>query len=196
MQKRGLVLPHFEEALSLLQRLNEQANSAKEALVDFLSIVNGDLGLLEWALQEVYESDLGDLSLHALGGAATLLKNLHPLHTLAVVTTGKPSIQMQKLKRSGIDSSLFSKILVTEKGDKGPLYKELLEEFSLPAKRGLVCGDRIWRDLSPAKQLGMRTALILWGRGLNAPLPSPDVDFVLSSLSEVEKIVHDLKGEE
>ncbi len=189
MVKAGLVLEDFSQGLELLRRLNETAFSAKAALAEFIELLGADPLFFEIGMQEIYESALPDLPLFPLEGAVELLSLLKIYHRLALVTVGNPSIQMQKLKKAGIDSSVFSKILVTKEIDKKPLYQQILDELGVSNREVLVCGDRISRDLTPARQLGFKTVLMKWGRGLTATLPSRDVDYSISSLNELKGII-------
>ncbi len=184
MVKEGLELSDFNQGLELFRRLNETASSAKEALAEFIELVGAEPLFFEIGMKTIYESDLSDLPLFPLEGAIEVLSLLRNYHRLALVTVGSASIQMQKLKKAGIDSSVFSKILITQDLDKKPLYQQILDEFGTPSKEVLVCGDRISRDLTPARQLGFKTVLMKWGRGLNAKLPSRDVDYSISSLND------------
>lgn len=190
MVQEGLVIADFAEALLLLRRLNDRALSAKHALSEFVEIFEGDAIILEKGMAQIYEIEASPLSLSPLPGAVEVLSALKLNHCLTLVTIGRPQFQRGKLKKAGIDSSLFSKILVSEEESKGPLYEGLLEEFGFSRWEVWVCGDRIARDLSPAKRLGFHTVLMKWGRGLNAALPHPDVDYVVSSLREFMQIIH------
>ena len=190
MVKAGLVLPDFNQGLLLLRRLNESALSAKQALAEFIEIVGADSYFEEIGWKEIYDSELPDLPLQPLDGAVELLSSLRLQHKLALVSIGKPSIQIQKLKKAGIDSSVFSKILVTQEIDKKPLYQQIQREFGMSDGEIFVCGDRISRDLTPGRELGFKTVLIRWGRGLSAVLPSRDVDYSISSLSELKGIIN------
>ncbi len=185
----GLALSDFEQGLELLRRLNETALSSKAALAEFIEVLGADSRLLDVGIKEIYESDLPDLPLMPLDGALELLSSLKLHHRIALVTVGYPEIQMQKLKKASIDTSVFSKILITQEVDKKPLYNQIITELSVSCEEVLVCGDRISRDLSPARELGFKTVLIKWGRGLTATLPSSDVDYSISSLNELKGII-------
>lgn len=190
MVKAGLELPDFAQGLELLRRLNETASSAKESLAEFIELLGADPLFLEIGTREIYESDLPDLPLFPLDGAVELLSFLKIYHRLALVTVGYPSIQMQKLKKAGIDTSVFSKILITQEIDKKPLYRAIVGELGVSSREVLVCGDRISRDLTPGRELGFKTVLMKWGRGLTATLPSRDVDYAISSLNELKGIIN------
>lgn len=190
MVQEGLVVIDFAEALLLLRRLNDRALSARQALSEFVEIFEGSERILEKGLAQIYGVETSSLPLSSLAGASEILNFLKANHCLTLVTIGHPQFQREKLKKAGIDSSLFSKIIVSEEENKGPLYEGLLEEFGFSRWEAWVCGDRILRDLSPAKKLGCHTVLVKWGRGLNATLPHPDVDHAISSLKELRQIIY------
>ena len=50
----------------------------------------------------------------------------------------------------------------------------------------LITGDRVDVDLIPAKRLGMKTALAVWGERIEL---HPDVDFYLESIYDVEGLL-------
>lgn len=54
---------------------------------------------------------------------------------------------------------------------------------------GIVCGDRIAIDLTPAKELGLTTVQMLSGRGVCCVGNKRDVDFSISHLGEIYKIL-------
>ena len=119
-----------------------------------------------------------------------ILSELVRKHTLAIVTYGKKQFQLEKLKKAGIDTSIFSRIVVSESKDKKPHYQALLKELDIPASEVLVCGDRIHRDLSPAKELGFKTVHLRWGRGLGEIAQEGTVDFSIAHLSKLKVIVN------
>jgi FMN phosphatase YigB (HAD superfamily) len=108
---------------------------------------------------------------------------------LALVTVGKENIQRKKLKKAGIDSSLFSIIEVLEKRDKGPSYRKILKKLKVHPKRVLVCGDRIEIDLKPAKLLRCNTVHMKFGRGLNCVDRENVVDHEIKELKDIKKII-------
>ena len=140
MVRAGLVVPNFKDALQLLKRLDLAAESAKRSLAEFLEILNADPTLLPIALKEVYESISSNFSLEPLDGANEVLEELSFSHQLAIVTVGKTLQQMEKLKKAGIDSGIFSKIIVSEPGDKKPHYQALADELGYAPGRD----PRLW----------------------------------------------------
>jgi FMN phosphatase YigB (HAD superfamily) len=191
MVEEGLQLPHFDDALSLLKRLNATALSAEHALIEFLDLLGG-MKYLPTGIQEIYENTYLDLPLYPVDGAKEILEEFSFTHQLALVTLGKQEFQLAKLKKAGIDSTLFSRIVVGEEKNKKPHYQAILTDFMVEPSRILVCGDRVPIDLTPAKELGFKTIHLRWGRGLHLTDPKGDVDFTITRLGEMRKIVAEL----
>ncbi|MBS0652824.1 MAG: HAD family hydrolase [Verrucomicrobia bacterium] len=187
--QEGLSIPDFSEALNLLKRLDQAADSAKRALAEFLEIHNADPALLPIGLKEVYDNISFDVPLNPLNGAREVLDELSCSHQLAIVTIGKPPQQLAKLKKAGIDSGIFSKIIVAEAGNKKVHYQALADELGYAPTEIIVCGDRIPIDLAPARELGYKTVQMRWGRGLNSIGQPSDVDYKISSLLELKDII-------
>jgi len=186
----GLALPDFTEALDLLRNLDRNAESAAAALSEFAEIMGAGKNLLDVGIREVYDSHPLDLPVFPMEGALELLGELGQHHQLALVSVGRPSRQMEKLKKAGIDSRIFSKIAVTEEKNKKPHYQTIVDELGYSAEDVLVCGDKILVDLMPARELGFRTVQIQWGRGLNFVRHKGDVDYSISALKELKNIVN------
>lgn len=189
LSREGLAIPDFSEALDLLKRLDLAAASAKLALSEFLEIHNADPALLQIGIQEIYDPVSFDFSINPLKNANEVLDELSSFHQLAIVTIGKTSMQLAKLKKAGIDSGIFSKIIVVEAGDKKIHYQALADELGYAPSEIVVCGDRIPNDLVPARELGYKTVQMRWGRGLNSKGQPGDVDYQISSLIELKDII-------
>jgi FMN phosphatase YigB (HAD superfamily) len=107
---------------------------------------------------------------------------------IALVTGGHPPFQREKLKKAGIEASIFSKIAVPEDSIKKPFYKAFAGELSVDPAHVWVCGDRIPMDLVPARELGFRTIHMRWGRGRQMAT-EPWIDRSIEDLSELRKII-------
>lgn len=186
----GLAISNFSEALELLRRLNSTSDSARSALAEFVEILGDDNKFFDIAIKEVYENIPFDLPIFPLEGAIEMLAELGSQHQLALVTIGKPMLQMDKMKKAGIDSRIFSKIAVTEERNKKPHYQMIMDELGYSPSEVLVCGDRIPLDLVPARELGLKTVRIQWGRGLNSAGNKGEVDYCISELKELKSIVN------
>ncbi len=193
MVRDGLILPDFAEALDLLRRLDSTSESARTAIAEFVEIVGADRRHYELAVKEVYENIPVEMPLFPLKGALETLNELRQHHQLALVTVGNQAQQMEKLKKAGIDSRIFSKIAVTEERNKKPHYQVIMDELGYLPSQVLVCGDRVPLDLVPARELGFKTVKMQWGRGLNATGYTSDVDYFISELQELRGIVNSLQ---
>jgi FMN phosphatase YigB (HAD superfamily) len=107
---------------------------------------------------------------------------------LALVTVGDPLFQFDKLKKAGIEASIFSKINVLETAAKKSVYKSLAEEFFTRPADVWVCGDRILTDLWPAHELGFNTVHMRWGRGKNVER-EPWLTGSINNLTELRQII-------
>jgi putative hydrolase of the HAD superfamily len=184
----GLHLPSFEVAYGELLSMNAKALRSKDALVQFLARFGGDPQLIEAAAEEMTKPLPDDFSIPTTPNAKEILQFLSKTHTLALVTGGHPPFQMEKLKKAGIDRSIFSNIAIPEDSVKKPFYRGLIQEFSLKPQEVMVCGDRIAMDLLPAFELGLTTVHMRWGRGRLAETEKW-VHHAISDLSELKRIV-------
>ncbi len=189
---QGLQIPDFNGSLDLLRRLNSTSESARHALSEFIEILGAEKKFYEMGVKEIYENVSPDLSVYPLEGALELLSHLAEHHQLALVTVGNPSQQMNKLEKAGIDSGIFSKIAVCEDRNKKPHYQMIMDELGYLPTEVIVCGDRVVLDLMPARELGLKTVQMRWGRGLNAIGFKGEVDYCISELKELKGIVSDI----
>ena len=91
-----------------------------------------------------------------------------------------------------LDETLFEKIIVTTNYNKSVPYQELLNDFEFNPSEILVCGDKYKTDLIPAKLLGMKTVHMKWGKGKIFIPKNGEVDYIISDLIELPKIVEEL----
>jgi putative hydrolase of the HAD superfamily len=189
MVEAGLEIGNFEDALDILKRLDTATESASQTLLEFLEITNGDKKYFDIGKAEVYGHLPSDFPVFPLDQALEVLGELAEQHQLALVSMGRPDQQMLKLKNAGIDSTIFSKMIISEDPDKKPHYKTILDELGFTPTQTLVCGDRIGRDLTPAKELGCITVQMQWGRGLNSTYSPRDVDYAIRKLSQIKDIL-------
>lgn len=192
MIEAGLSLPDVPRALDMLKRLDETSSSAEQTLKEFIEIVGADPELLDVGVKEMYENISADLPVFSLDRAIEVIDELSLSHQLALVTVGKEAQQLAKMKKAGIEPALFSKIVVSRDRNKKPHYQAIIEELGMPASEVVVCGDRIAVDLAPAKELGLKTVQMRWGRGLNAIGSRSDVDYTISQLADLKEIIASL----
>ena len=182
-----------EEAFAELWEINERSKNGTVALTTFFEQRKiTDKPLRKRAIEVYYEESLQTFPLNLLDGAAEVLASLSD-HTLAIVTQGDHEGQMDKFRRANLDTNLFAKIIVTPNYDKGKNYANLQTEFGADPATVLVVGDKYKTDLLPAKELGMKTVHMKWGRGRIMVPSSGEVDYIIENLKELREIVKKLQ---
>lgn len=185
----GLKIDNIEEALECLKQLDFGAKSSEEALKEFLELYEAPASFFAMGKQIIYGDRALDEPIKATPFAYETLWELSRKHTLCIVSIGQKTIQMDKLKKAGIDTAFFSRIVVCENLDKKPIYEAIMAELNALPHEVVVCGDRVSRDLIPAKQLGCKTIHFRWGRGLNHDGLKDGIDHVITSLLEIKHIL-------
>ncbi len=196
MEQEGLVIEDFSKALHMLLQIDQLSESARAALEEFIEINGFDSRFLPIGLHEVYHTFSEDLPVFPVEEAVEILSKLSYEHKMAIVSVGNFDQQLWKLKKAGIDSSLFCKIHILGERNKKKSYQSLIQEMNIPPYEVVVCGDRIATDLVPAKQLGCMTVHMKKGRGVSysSAEPKHEVDFTITHLSQMQKILLDLSG--
>lgn len=194
MREAGLVLPDWEKAEKMIRQLDETKESAKETLIEFLEIHGAEKKFLEIGLKEVYENLSLDMPILPVEGALELLEDLKVEHDLAIVTHGKEERQLAKMKKAGIDHTLFCKIVATEHPNKKSHYQTLMQEREISSREVLVLGDRIAGDLLPAKELGCKTIHVKRGRGRHQSGSRQNVDYAITQLGDVKEILREIRN--
>ena len=171
-----------QEALLEENRIKAKA---QEAIVSF-AIKNGLESKVDDALSELKAPLPPHFKVPLIPCAKDVLNHFKKRCNLGLVTMGDSSFQQDKLKKSGIDSSLFSMIRVLERAEKKLAYEEIQEKFLLEPKSIWVCGDRIDTDLRPAHELGFHTVHMRWGRGLKEK-HEDWIDHTIDGLEELKE---------
>lgn len=193
MQNQGLEIVHLhlEEALAILERLNQTAETAQDAIQEFLELIEAEPKYFHIGRQVVYEFLDPESIVYPLEDVLETLQELGQIHQLALVSRGSVEQQYLKLKLAGIDTSFFNKIIISEADNKKLHYKQVAEELGYFPGQVIVCGDRIEYDLKPAKELNYTTVQMLWGRGLQPQSKKKlkYVDFRIKKFQELKKII-------
>ncbi len=194
MEERGLFVGDRKKALDVLYRLNASCEDSDAVILEFLEMVDGDNSYFQLARSEIDQMVFSDIKIETVRGARELLNELSEHHKLALVSRGNRERQLLKLKKAGIDASLFSKLMISEESDKEPSYSSLLELFCTSPFDTLVCGDRVQLDLVPAKKLGCVTVHLRSGRGAASPFIAypGDVDFSIDKLVDIRAIIREI----
>lgn len=191
--EQGLVIQNFNDALLSLKRLNASADSARDAISEFLEMQDADPQFIEKVIH-FYNCDIpSDMPVNLYEGAQEVLTLLGEEHHLALVTMGRKEYQKYKIEKAGIDTSLFCTISICEGQDKKPYYALACETVGVAANNVCVCGDRVEKDLLPAKELGFKTIHLKQGRGERPHNLHQYIDYQIDTLSELPDIVNQLK---
>jgi len=184
----GLRIDDFAKAYEELLAYNASSLKSVEALSKFILKHGLDVSRAGSVFSELTSPLPLDFVVSTTPGAKEILSFLSSSYRLALVTGGHPSFQLDKLKKAGLDSSVFSKIHIPEDSIKRPYYKALAKEFLIPPEEIWVCGDRIQMDLVPAHELGFRTIHMRWGRGKMSVTESW-IDHSITTLNELKGII-------
>lgn len=184
----GLCIDDFEKAHAHLLALNLKCTKSKEAIERFAASRGFKGTQIQNAIDELISPLPSDFFIPTTPFAKEILHHYSSLCPIALVTGGHPPFQWEKLKRAGIDTSLFSKIAIPEDSIKKPCYQEIVREFSVSPRDVWVCGDRIAMDLAPAFELGFHTIHMRWGRGARGSTEKW-VDGAIANLSELKRII-------
>ncbi len=189
MVEAGFQTVSFKESLELLKRLDELASNGGKALAEFVEMHDADPSFYEIGIKELYDNICFDAPIFSVDQAVETLSDLRISHQLALVTIGNPTQQYEKMKKAGIDSTMFSKIVITEEKNKKIYYQAIVAELGVIPTDVLVCGDKIEVDLSPAKELGFKTVHMCFGRGKNSLGLKEDVDYTITRLSQIKELI-------
>ena len=189
MVDEGLCLPNFHEALAMLKMMDARSDSTMHALKEFLEIHDADQRFLQMASEEVYGNKYFEYDVLPTKSAVEVLLELTKKHTLALVSVGIREVQLEKMKKAGIDTSLFSRIVICRESNKKVYYQQLMEDLKVSHLEVVVCGDRVKRDLTPGKALGFKTIHMKWGRGLYQRGEKGEIDFTIASLDYLKPIM-------
>lgn len=112
-------------------------------------------------------------------------------YRLGVITEGRMVKQWEKLIRLGLHH-FFDVVKISEEAGKSKagaeIYRDALAEMNCMPGEAAMVGDRIDKDIEPAKRAGMKTILIR-GRKQSGVKP----DFEIDSLSELPNVLRKMK---
>ncbi len=192
MISEGLPLKDENLAFKKLLQIDKTSLGSKESIKKFLSEINANKNFYDIAINVMSQPLDEDVKVFTTKDAKKILKYLSNNHTLALVSIGKEKFQFDKIQKAGIDTSIFSKIVITQKENKGFYYKKIIEQLNFSYQNTYVCGDKINVDLIPAKKIGCITIHMKWGRGKYLP-ENKNVDYTIKFLDEIKQIVDQKK---
>lgn len=105
-------------------------------------------------------------------------------YTLCVASEGRAIKQWDKLIRLGLHN-IFHEVFVTS--NKSPrFYRSILLKLKLKPDEVMMVGDSVEKDVKPAKQAGMITALL-------SPRKNRYADYNIKTPGEIVKILEELR---
>jgi len=187
---KGLIVADPKIAINKI--LLEQQNTKKSlsSLENFLHSIKAENFFFELAIKQMTALLPDSFEVQCYKGVKEILNTLSSKVPICLVTHGKDEYQRQKLQKAGIDSAIFSKIIVSREKNKKIHYKKLMKYFD--ASLIIACGDRVDVDLIPAKELGGTTICI---QESNRPLdPSLEkfLDYRVKYFFQIESITERL----
>ncbi len=121
------------------------------------------------------------------------LRTLSTYSNLVLLTSGDEETQESKIKAlGGVFEAFFSRIYITQRKTSDN-FRQVLDDFSVPARRAWVVGNSVKSDMNPAIVLGMRCILVprgSWRFEDEAPA-SPGITVVRSLTEATETILHE-----
>ena len=193
MMKAGLKIENEEKSLKRLIDINNYADNGKTTIETFLKELGCNNSLIfDVGYEAYYGGPLLDIIRPPLPHALEVLHTLHQNHTLILITHGEEKTQYDKIQKAKINPHLFLKTIVTLNYDKSESYQQILHEFDFKPQDILVIGDKHKTDLLPAKALGMKTVHMKWGKGKILVPKQDEVNYIISDLQELLKIVEEL----
>ncbi|MEK6905907.1 MAG: HAD family hydrolase [Nanoarchaeota archaeon] len=191
MINAGLRAGSFGEALNLLYGVDESSPNGEETIRRFLQKINADSSFFALGIKGYTSAMSEETEIKPLEGAVEVLYELKQKNVLALVSKGKEDLQYQKMMKAGIDKDIFAKIIITQDYNKRDKYQIVMEELHFTPKNTMVIGDKFYSDLLPAKELGITTVQMLWGRALK--FPEEGADYKITQLAELKKLVQELR---
>ena len=192
MIQDGLKVDDKLSAYQKMIELDQQAQNSNEALKSFLESIDQQK-FYPSGHAVIYKDRDFSFPIQTTTNAKIILENLAHHYDLALVSYGERDIQLLKMEKAGIDTTLFSTIIICQEPDKSKSYRSL-KDLTLPQDdKVIVVGDRIERDLLPAKELGFTTVLMKWGRGILQDEKNRVVDYTITSLEQLIAVLNDVK---
>ena len=179
-------------AYNTIMKKNSSTANGTEAIDLYLTQHNATEAQKKEVI-DIYYDPAKTQEIPVLEGAVEMLQWASQHHTLAIVTQGREPEQMNKFPSAHLDKKLFSKVIVTPYFNKGLCYGELCGELNILPEETIVIGDKYKTDLLPAKELGMKTVHMQWGRGKIILPKKGEIDYSITHLSELKQIIENLQ---
>jgi len=178
----------IEQAMNKLKEITPKTHASErfKKLAEYFNCY--DNSIAEAGRQKYINSDFKELILYP--ETIEVLEELKRKKLkLILITEGSITQQNKKINALGIRYH-FNKIYIS-KGDKTEFFKNILKTDNLLPEEVLCVGDRINKELSVGKKLGLKTARLLKGVYSNQ-IPENEFekpDFAINNLIEIPGII-------
>lgn len=191
----------FKIASKALKVLNPNKNLEEElkkhyesglSITASLKKIGAEQGLSEQKIKEsikVYSEDLDVEGIKLFKGVRELLDSLSKKYYLALVTTGFGLRQQKKIDLLDI-RKYFEEIHIDETYDKENAYYNIRRKLGLLPQSVLVVGNKLKKDLLPAKNLGFLTVLV------GNTKTKDSTDYIVNNVLDINKVLKDMEFKE
>jgi putative hydrolase of the HAD superfamily len=122
------------------------------------------------------------------------LESVADSYTLVLVTNGMPSVQHEKLRRSGLDRFFGRRVVSGAVGEGKPsarMFETALAQAGASPGEAIMFGDVPERDILGAQRLGIRSVWV--NRAGDALAPgSPKADREVADLTDLQRLLGEL----
>ncbi len=123
-------------------------------------------------------------------GASEIIAELSQIHRIGLLTNGAPDLQREKIEASGLGEQFHAIAISGEYGFGKPnpeIFHRLLAELNVSQSEALMVGNSLERDISGAKNAGIRSIWIkVPGSEEHANVTA---DHTINSLNEIPAII-------
>ena len=189
MLKEGLKMSKTKAVDAIYDLYREKGFEYREVFQEFLKRTLGKVDYRVLAPAIVAYRDVRTHVLKPYPDVLSVLKELDDRGYKLMLVTDAPRIKAWiRLAMAGLHREFEHVISLDDTGERkktGAPFKKALKVLGLKPDEVMVIGDSWSRDAVPAKKLGMKTCIALYGR---AKPPSGKPDYQISSVREILKI--------
>lgn len=125
----------------------------------------------------------------------SVLDELKPHFSLAVVSDGQSAWAMPEMRATGIDSYFAPIVISGDHGFRKPdprLFQAALDGIGAEPEEVLFVGNDMYHDVFGAKQIGMKTVLFASNQG-RRQMEGVDPDYIIYRFSELRQAIEFFK---
>lgn len=183
VKSRGEEHPEFEAVALWREFLERNLESVRRP-------PRAKLQTLPRFLAEMYRG----ISRHRLGlypDVKSVLEELKPRFSLAVVSDGQSAWALPEMRATGIDGYFDSIVLSSDHGFRKPdprLFQAALDGVGAEPKEALFVGNDMYRDVFGARRLGIKTVFFASNQG-RRHMEGVEPDYIIYRFAELRQAV-------